>query len=117
MAGPLRDPLAWLPEADMERERNPFDPVPEPWQPPVHEETHTMQEWREVRIQDGTCPLPGCSGTLDEDFFCARCGNVSLPHQSIELQPDDAAEMFPQEFLPVDEFAPAALSQDEIEAA
>lgn len=103
------DPLAWLDEADAERERNPFEPDPPVWQPPKHEPAMTMQEWREVRIQDGVCPLPGCSGSLDQDFFCAQCGQVSLPHQPVELQPDETAEALPPEYVQgtVDEYAPA----------
>ena len=43
------------------------------------ERRFTPEQWREVKIGDGMCPMPGCSGNLDEDFFCAGCGNVSLP--------------------------------------
>lgn len=41
--------------------------------------TRTLQEWREVKIADGLCPLPGCGGSLDADCFCSLCGTVSLP--------------------------------------
>ena len=45
----------------------------------VEEEAHTPAVWRELKIADGFCPMIGCGGVLDVDFFCSLCGNVSLP--------------------------------------
>src|ERR1051326_2874504 len=42
-------------------------------------ERHTPEVWREVKISEGLCPFPGCSGSLDDSFYCSQCGNVSLP--------------------------------------
>jgi hypothetical protein len=39
----------------------------------------TYEELREMKIAAHECPLPGCAGTLDEDWFCSHCGFVSTP--------------------------------------
>lgn len=39
----------------------------------------TWAELRQMKITDGECPLPGCAGRLDEDFYCFGCGFVSTP--------------------------------------
>lgn len=80
----------------------PIDPAP----PRV--ETHTLAEWRELKIADGLCPLPGCAGNLDEDFFCSLCGNTSLPHQTVVDGPEPAElPFFPLVLHVPDEYAPA----------
>ena len=54
------------------------------WQPAPAVRT-TFAERREARISDGLCPLPGCGGSLDEDFFCSMCGQVSLPGRDVTV--------------------------------
>jgi len=46
---------------------------------PPAERTYSLDERRELKIASGECPMPGCAGQLDADFYCIACGNVSLP--------------------------------------
>lgn len=39
----------------------------------------TYVELRQMKIEAGECPMPGCAGLLDEDFYCFGCGFVSTP--------------------------------------
>lgn len=92
-----------------------------PWTPEPSPESHTPAVWRELKIADGLCPLPGCGGTLDADFFCATCGQVSLPKPAEDVVEDVdeylprlplalegwPAAGFPEPPTPVDEYAEA----------
>lgn len=39
----------------------------------------TYDELRELKVLDHYCPMPGCSGGLDAEWFCSMCGHVSFP--------------------------------------
>lgn len=69
-------------------------------------ERRTLQERRELRIAEGECPMPGCGGSLDEDFFCSQCGNTSLPGQQPETPGPPDLPTFPLA-LTLDEYAEA----------
>lgn len=63
----------WTPEDDLAGE-----PLPAPgWR--AEEARSTFAARKDAMIRERLCPLPGCSGRLDQDFFCSGCGNVSLP--------------------------------------
>lgn len=98
------------PEKDPNNQSLPM-PSRERKQEPVRK---TFDEWREVRIQARECPMPGCSGHLDDDFFCSFCANVSLPASMKDAAVVSGGEPVPAAAeLPlagcygVDEFAPA----------
>lgn len=74
-------------------------------------ESHTLSEWRELRIADGQCPMPGCAGLLDEDFFCSACGCTSLP-APVDAEVERVTIPLPPHELPFDEYAPAVLDDE-----
>ncbi len=72
-------------------------------------DSRTPAEWRELRIADGMCGFSNCAGQLDKDFYCATCGQVSLP-RPVETVLEDQPEYLPTipgALWPVDEYAPA----------
>ncbi len=87
------------------------EPVGENLEPhtPKPVDSRTPAEWREVRVADGLCGFSNCAGTLDEDFYCAICGQVSLPRRADRVLEDDLEYLptLPGALWPVDEYAPA----------
>jgi hypothetical protein len=75
-------------------------------------ESHTLDEWREIRIGEGQCPMPGCAGNLDDDFYCGMCGCTSLP-ASLHSEVERVTIPLPPHELPFDEYSPCAVTEDE----
>lgn len=96
---------------DDDRAQFPDDLITGPEPGPREPERHTLNEWREIRISDGECPMPGCSGDLDEDFYCSRCSNVSLPAKAAEAE--RVTIPLPPHELPFDEYSPCDVTTEE----
>jgi hypothetical protein len=96
---------------DDDRAQFPDDVIQAPLPPSREPDRHTLNEWRELRIADGICPMPGCAGSLDEDFYCSRCSNVSLPAPT-RVEVERVTIPLPPHELPFDEYSPAVVDDE-----
>lgn len=97
---------------DDDRAAFPDDVIAAPEPSPADRERHTLNEWRELRIAAGECPMPGCAGAIDESFYCSMCGCTSLP-ATLEREVERVTIPLPPHELPFDEYGPCDVSQGE----
>lgn len=65
------------------------------------------------RVLEGMCPgsAGNCGGTLDDDLFCDRCGQIWPAPDEAETPQRDFIPRLPGALF-VDEFAPAQVDED-----
>lgn len=84
---------------------------------PDREQRATFHERREAKLRDGLCPMPGCGGFIDEDWYCSQCGCVSMPGSLATMVEDpplpaDLRRQMPQQQMFLDEYAAAMVDED-----